>query len=354
MRWLVLASSVTSKNGYGILCQAIAEALGRSGEIELDILTGDDKRGWRPGRNRLKSELVSSRPRLWRLFVAFDRLLIRLFARGRYDGVLVLVEHYAAAAAHFARSRRIPYVVALCGTYAVRLPLDHALYRSAFKEADRLLPISRYTRRRLEEEGVEGRYQVIPLGVDTRVFHPVSVPRRREVVFVGNFKARKGLDFLLEALVLAQKEVPDVRLKIVGRVDRKSVKFQEFAQRVEALGLAVEFTGMVTDEQLVEAYAGARLNALPSKSERFFFEGFGLVHLEANACGTLTVGTLDSGNEDAVREGCGYLIKHGDVEALSKVIVEAMTVEPYPALPRDLRTWDEVARDYLEALAGRD
>ena len=216
---------------------------------------------------------------------------------------------------------------------------------------DCIVPISRFTRKRMEEEGVRGRYVVIPLGVDRSVFRPIVSPRQREVLFVGNLKTRKGLDFLIDALSLAGAQVPELRLKVVGKIERDSQAFTELSGKIAGAGIKVEFSGPLSQEQLVEAYAAARLNALPSRSEPFFFEGFGLIHLEANACGTLTVGAFDSGNEDAIQEGFGYLVRYGDVPALADAIVKAMTADPYPVLPLErLRTWDEVARDYRAIL----
>jgi glycosyltransferase involved in cell wall biosynthesis len=76
-----------------------------------------------------------------------------------------------------------------------------------------------------------------------------------------------------------------------------------------------------------------------------------LIFSKANACGTPTVGTFESGNEDAIQPGFGSLVRYGDVQALSRIIVEAMTLNPYPALDFDkIRTWGHVAEDYIRIL----
>jgi glycosyltransferase involved in cell wall biosynthesis len=348
MRWLVVASSLTSKNGYGMLCGSVLNELGRLPGAQWDIVTSDRKGSWLPGRSTLKSEWVASYPRLWFLFVAFDFLALAWAAKGRYDGVLILVEHYAAAGWLFSRWKGIASVIVQCGTYAVKLPQDIPFFRRVLESADRVLPISGYTRMRMEEIGIRARYSVVTLGVDTGKFRPSgSGTKKQEVLFVGNLKARKGIDFLLDAVALAARQVPGIRLKVVGNLDRSSPAFMELETRIAGLGIAVEFTGPLPDAKLMEAYSSARLNALPSKSEGLYFEGFGLIHLEANACGTLSVGTFGSGNEDAIKTGFGTLVRYGDVQALAACIADAMTIEPYPALPTgQLRTWKDVARDY--------
>lgn len=352
MRWLVLASSVKSHNGYGVLCGSLVEALRRTGKVELDVVTADASGDLSvsPDR-RLVGERIGLRPRLWPWYVLRDLMTLSRAARGRYDGVLVLVEHFGAAGWLFARWKGIPCVLTQCGSYAVGLLDDIPFFKTVLQRSARVLPISRYTRRRMEEEGVAAAFTVIPLGVDPNRFKPSDSERRREVLFVGNFKTRKGFDFLLDAVAVARTRVPDLRVRVVGALDFKAPDSVAALDRIRREDLPVDFAGGLDDAQLAAAYARARLNALPSRSDRFFFEGFGLVHLEANACGTLTVGTRESGNEDAVGEGFGSLVEYGDVPALAGVIVDAMLVEPYPRLPAErLRTWDHVARDYAAVL----
>lgn len=321
---------------------------------QWDVYTADRRRRWIPGRSSLKSERVDAYSSLWFLFVAFDLLCLILLGRGRYQGVLVLVEHYAPAGWLFARLKGIPCAIVQCGTYAIKLPHDLPFFHRVLESADAVIPISNYTKKRMEGAGIRAKYSVVPLGVDTDLFHPVKgTEKRREILFVGNLKSRKGIDFLIEATALANKRAPGIKLKIVGKIDKKSPAFAAVSKKIQDAGVDAEFCDSLSHDQLLHAYASARLNALPSKSDGFYYEGFGLIHLEAGACGTLTVGTMDSGNEDAVQAGFGRLVSYGDVEALATYILEAMAINPYPSLPVErLRTWIDVARDYHGILTG--
>lgn len=352
MRWLVLVSSLTSKNGYGVLCRSATQAMLDFGEVELDIYSGERRKHWWPGRKNLKSEMIAEYPKLWFFIAIFDWLLLKFRTRGHYDGVLVLVEHYAAAGWFFSRSNNIPCILVQCGTYAVKLPYQIPFFRKILLYTDRIVPISNYTKSRMEAEEIKGRYTVVPLGVDLKDFYPSENKRKNnEVLFVGNLKSRKGIDFLLDGVALANKTIPNTRLRVVGNIDQASAQFFEVSKKISSLGLDVEFLGSLSSQELREAYSQSKINVLPSKSDRFFFEGFGLIHLEANACGTLTIGTLESGNEDAIQEGFGKLVSYGDIEALSEAIVAALTVNPYPIIPTNqLRTWNDVAKDYLRIM----
>ena len=216
MRWLVLASSLRSKNGYGVLCGSLVEALGRTGRVELDVVTADTS-GNLSGRgramDRLTGERITWHPRLWPWYVLRDLITLFRVARGPYDGVLVLVEHFGPAGWLFARMKGIPCVLTQCGSYAVYFLKDIPFFKTLLQRAARVLPISRYTRRRMEEEGVRARFTVVTLGVDKRKFVHGGEPRQREILFVGNLKARKGFDFLLDAVALTRKQVPDLRVR---------------------------------------------------------------------------------------------------------------------------------------------
>lgn len=352
MKWLVVGSSFETRNGYGVLCRSLVEALDRTGKVRMELMTGGALRGLLPGRHRLKSEWVTRKPLLWPFFVLHDLAVLFLSGRGNQEGVLVLVEHYLAAAWIYAKLFRIPCISLQCGTYAVKLPHDFRFFKIALESCDRVTPISHFTCKRMREEGVNAKFTVITLGVDKSRFRFEGNPvKEKAVVFVGNLKSRKGLDFLVTALELAVLEVPDLVLKVVGKIDVNSADYREIENRLSAAGIRHAFLGSVSDAELVRTYATARLNALPSRTYPLFFEGFGLIHLEANACGTLTVGTRESGNEDAVGPGCGSLVDFGDAEGLARVIVSAMTLDPYPRIPiESLRTWDDVAEEYYQVM----
>ena len=112
-------------------------------------------------------------------------------------------------------------------------------------------------------------------------------------------------------------------------------------------GIKVKVKESISTGQLVKKYQKAKINILPSQNENGHFEGFGLIHLEANACGTLSIGCRDSGNEDAIKNGYGFLIPQKNHKELSSKIKEILRLEPYPILKtKDIRTWQNFAQDY--------
>jgi D-inositol-3-phosphate glycosyltransferase len=187
------------------------------------------------------------------------------------------------------------------------------------------------------------RVAVIPCGVDPNLFHPVRQADAREklgrdqceriILFVGRIEQIKGIDVLLRALGLLFQRHPEMRsdvclLVIGGALDRgddapETEKIVELRRLVHEHRLEsnVSFVGSRDQEDLALYYAAADLCAVPSLTE-----SFGLVALEAMACGTPVVGTRVGGLQTVIENGqSGLLVPAGDDEALAKAMADVLT-----------------------------
>ena len=223
-----------------------------------------------------------------------------------------------------------PFAVSLHGTYALSVlkTLWKALYRQAYRKASAVLPVSRYTARRVEEilPFTSTKVRIVPNGVDTDpagISRPPSHLREQAFLMVGHVKPRKGVLQAVEALAMVVERFPDAVLYIVGSLSNESY-VRQVKERVAALGIEknVTWLGRVAADQLNVYYNRVRGLVMPSMNVGDSFEGFGLVHLEANVWGVPAIGSLGCGNEDAVRDGySGYLIEQGNIKALSEVMM---------------------------------
>ncbi|HKZ07263.1 MAG TPA: glycosyltransferase [Methylomirabilota bacterium] len=167
------------------------------------------------------------------------------------------------------------------------------------------------------------RIAVIPCGVDTELFQPMGAATAKDLLalppdpmllYVGRLQPIKGLETLLEAMV----HLPaGVRLLIVGGdQDEPENGHGEYLRgRVIALGLQerVRFLGAQPQERLRLFYAAADATVMPS-----YYESFGMVALEAMACGSPVVASRVGGLTTTVRDGVtGYLVTEGDATALA-------------------------------------
>lgn len=163
-----------------------------------------------------------------------------------------------------------------------------------------------------DRSGLEG--PVIPNGFDDDVFREdASVPRAKDIVFLGRLVSDKGADLLLEALGLLRARGLAPRTTIVGDGPERTA----LERQAGAAGLVdqVAFAGAVRGPALARLLNEHRIMAVPSRWD----EPFGLVALEGIACGCVVVGTRGGGLPEAIGP-CGELVPNGDPAALASTL----------------------------------
>jgi glycosyltransferase involved in cell wall biosynthesis len=144
----------------------------------------------------------------------------------------------------------------------------------------------------------------------------------------------KGYDKVLEALPQIRKAIPNIHYVIVGKGDARPHIEQLIRER--QLQDCVTLTGFIPDAELCDYYNLCDVFAMPSK-----LEGFGIVYLEALACGKPTLGGNQDGAIDALCHGeLGALVNPDDVEALAQTIIQILQKtysKPLLYHPQELR-----------------
>ena len=169
------------------------------------------------------------------------------------------------------------------------------------------------------EFGAQRPYFNLPYFSDLQRFESSVRERRRERVFLfsGSLIARKGVDLLAKAFIRLAREVPHVRLRVVGDGELR----QSLVQTLGPVSERVEFVGFKDWGELPEEYAAADVLCVPSR-----YDGWGLVVPEGLAAGLPVIGTdrMGAALEFVDTRRNGWLIPAGDVEALFCAMREAV------------------------------
>ena len=154
---------------------------------------------------------------------------------------------------------------------------------------------------------------IIPPPYDAQLFGLASGERTRDrdLIFLGRLVSEKGVDLLLRALAELQARGVTPDLTIVGRGPEEN-SLQNLRDQL-GLGERVTFIGPKRGEELADLLRQHRILVVPSRYE----EPFGVVALEAIACGCVVIGSGGGGLPEAIGP-CGLTFPNGDVDALSR------------------------------------
>jgi phosphatidylinositol alpha-1,6-mannosyltransferase len=322
--------------GIARLCAGIGELLKRDG-IRANILTQEGTRSadqsglpeirvdsrrplreWQAFRwlRKHRSKLIDRRPTICGVW--YPEGLIAYLAGVR---PLVILAHGAELLPPENRWRRFLWKV---------------LQRTVLERADLVIANSDYTKELVSSVAPKAKVQAIPLAVDLDHFAPGDRQAAKEkfgivgkyvLSTVSRIHRYKAHDTVLRAIAnLAPNEREEVIYLIAGTGPHET----ELRKVAAELGVEsnVRWLGFISEEQLRPLYRASDLFLLCTRdaSEERAVEGFGLVFLEAQACGTPVVGTRTGGIPAAVRDGeGGWLIDPDDSQKLTEIIRQLLT-----------------------------
>ncbi|MBB4777098.1 glycosyltransferase family 4 protein [Actinomadura livida] len=165
----------------------------------------------------------------------------------------------------------------------------------------------------VKDFGVDPRdIDILPLGVDTRIFHPRGERVPGRIVAMASADAPiKGVDVLLRAVAKLATE-RDVHVIVVSK-PKKDGPTDKLVRDL-ALGDRVRFVSGISDDELGELLASAEIAVVPSR-----YEGFSLPAVEHMASGTPLVASRAGALPEVVGDG-GVLVEPGDVEELAATL----------------------------------
>jgi len=240
----------------------------------------------------------------------------RAASKGRKAPKLVVAGHPNLGPVVRAMRLMAPRMKAIICTHGVEVwqPLPR-VRRNALRKADVVLAPSKYTAEHLAaDQGV-----VLPWALDpqfemlaasaAKAAVPARFPRGQVVLTVGRWRTDeryKGMDTLITALPRLLPRWPELQLVAVGDGDDRAW-LEDLAEET-GVDRHVHFLSGLSYEELAACFGHCEIFALPSRGE-----GFGLVYLEAMACGKPVIGGAHGGAPEVIEDGkTGYLVPHGD------------------------------------------
>jgi D-inositol-3-phosphate glycosyltransferase len=179
------------------------------------------------------------------------------------------------------------------------------------------------------------KISIIPPGVDLSHFYPISAdeakdfigvpPCEKMLLFVGRIEPLKGIDMLIKALALMRQRDVFVCLSVIGGEEANgqetgNAEMTRLKVMCEEAGVSdlITFLGKRGQDTLPYYYSAADAVVMPS-----FYESFGMVALEAMACGTPVVASQVGGLAFLVQDGItGFTVPVDDPEALAERLTE--------------------------------
>lgn len=323
MKRIVLLAYDYPPNNGGIsrLCGDIISELKYRGIPYLVITPADDSDGVIDDQNIIR--INEKRGKL-----EFEILKILKSKITKEDIILCDTWHPAGLLCKLANKKY--YILAhgaelLPGVGFVRSKVWPAIRQMVLNGSEGVIANSHYTANLVKQNTTRPKVYALPLPVNSNLFYPTKTKNDDNVLricSISRIEKFKAHDFLIKTISLLEPKYKErLRLTIGG----KGPYLETLRKLTDELNLntIVNFVGFVDAEEMNNFYSSHDLFILCTREEPQFrnVEGFGLVFVEAQACGTAVIGTRAGGIPDAVKENKGgWLIPQDNVDELLSIL----------------------------------
>lgn len=196
-------------------------------------------------------------------------------------------------------------------------------------------------------------YKIIPNGVDIQRFHPeveplTKLPKGRKILFVGRLDPRKGLDRLISAFVKIKQKIPSSFIVVVGKGNIKAYRMMV----PRSIRDSVIFEGYVDTDTLPRYYTSCDVFVSPALGG----ETFGIVLLEAMACGIPVIASAIPGYNEVIKDReNGILFDPSSPQELAYKTIELLEDEDSKKRIKEKArkyvlqfSWDRVAEKVID------
>jgi glycosyltransferase involved in cell wall biosynthesis len=294
----------------------------------------------------------------WPLKIRTPFFALQLLASGvvkQPDLVITTHLNFTEAAYTLKKMTGTPYWAIAHGVEA--WGIEKPALQRALQQADRILAVSEYTRDRLlkEQQLDPAKVLLLPNTFDASRFQMAPKPSYLleryhlspnqpillTVARLDRAEQYKGYDNIIRALPQIRAQIPDVHYILVGKGNDQP-RIQQLIQDLQ-LESCVTLAGFIPDAEINDHYNLCDVFAMPSKGE-----GFGIVYLEALACGKPTIGGNQDGAIDALCGGnLGVLIDPDNIAEMAHTLIQILQhTYPHPILYQPEKLREKVIATY--------
>jgi glycosyltransferase involved in cell wall biosynthesis len=264
-----------------------------------------------------------------RMFKILDKSLDLL----KYDFVIAHIAYREGYVANLIKNKyNIPYVLFLHGSDIHTNPMKNKKIKEctlkALEGADKCIFVSKKLLEQAKDLGFTGNHSiVIPNGFDPEIFYyedkfekkkELDFKSNKLVGFVGNLTDIKNVDLLPDIFLNIVNEYENVEFVVVGDGDKKDFLHNNFKNK----GLKVNMTGFLEQKEVSDYMKAMDVLILPSKNE-----GWPCVIIEAQACGTYTIGSNKGGIPEAIGDvGKTFELNEDFIFNISSNIVNILNI----------------------------
>lgn len=228
---------------------------------------------------------------------------------------------------------KTPYILYAHGEeITLRISVNKDTMQKIYDSATYIIANSNNTKNLLMGLGVnEGKIQIIYPGVDAKTFNPCTkflpilkrhnLEKKRILLTVSRIEKKKGHDNVIKSLPMVIKKIPNLVYLVVGKGSEEN----QLKHLVQELNLEknVIFVGEAKSEELPAYFCCCDIFIMMNRDiENKDIEGFGIVFIEASACGKPVIGGNSGGAKEAIVDGVtGFLVEPTNLDKISEKII---------------------------------
>jgi glycosyltransferase involved in cell wall biosynthesis len=255
----------------------------------------------------LKIPYSSNNPKRWHTeSLIFGMHTEEFYKENKFDGVII---HFSTDSLFIPQNQKI--ILHLNGVPLERSYIDHI----TLQRPDAIIMLSEFVTNKwlkLYPELAHKQIEMIHAGIDCNKFENKNFIRKNDIIFVGRFISIKGIEYLIKAIKLLNK---NVKVILVGSgPEEKSI-----CELIIKMGLEknIIINGEVEDEELIELYNNSKIAVFPSYAK----EGMLLAMMEASACGCAIITTNTCSMPEFIKDKVnGILVEPKNAQEISDAI----------------------------------